>query len=127
MLTEGIGGTCPNCDYKNMFYRYGSDGYYQLDACPSCGFAYANCSDGNDTGDKVWKVIIDTWKGELDKNKFPHSRRGLYLWVEKLMREYTGPVDERGTVFVYSPKDVSEIMNHVKNKIIYGKIKVMLF
>lgn len=127
MLTEGIGGTCPNCGYKNMFYRYGSMGYYQLDACPSCGFAYANSSESNDMGDEVWKEIIETWSKELEKNKFPKSRRGLYLWAEMLIKNYNGPEEERGTVFCYPPEDIPKIMSHVKNRMIYGKIKVTLF
>lgn len=40
MLTETISGHCPICNYNKLFQRYGSFGYFQMDACSSCGFAY---------------------------------------------------------------------------------------
>lgn len=40
MLTETLSGKCPCCNYDKLLQRYGSQGYYQLDGCPNCGFGY---------------------------------------------------------------------------------------
>lgn len=47
MLVETISGRCPICSYNKLFQRYGSFGYFQMDACPSCGFAYGEDRDND--------------------------------------------------------------------------------
>jgi len=48
MLTESYGGKCPICGFDRILMRYGSTGYYQFDACPRCGFAYAMAGDNKE-------------------------------------------------------------------------------
>ena len=70
--TEGYGGTCPNCGYTKMLYRYGSSGWYQFDACPNCGFA---CGYGD--GSKGAEVGWDVWQAVLKANGFEPIQRNM--------------------------------------------------
>lgn len=48
MLTETLSGKCPCCGFDKLIQRYGSQGYYQLDGCVSCGFGYGSNGDDHD-------------------------------------------------------------------------------
>lgn len=58
MLTETLSGKCPCCSYDKLLQRYGSQGYYQVDGCPKCGFGYGSNhypeSDDNKVGVEAW-------------------------------------------------------------------------
>jgi hypothetical protein len=57
MLTETLSGKCPCCNYDKLLQRYGSQGYYQLDGCPNCGFGY-----GHSMGQEEESVVgEDAW------------------------------------------------------------------
>jgi hypothetical protein len=64
MLTEDYCGVCPKCRYDRMWVRYGSEGYFQYDACPNCGFAYGTCFREPDgltelTTAEVWDLLTE--------------------------------------------------------------------
>lgn len=55
MLTETLSGKCPCCEYDKLLQRYGSEGYFQLDACPRCGFGHGSNGDYNSAiGPDAW-------------------------------------------------------------------------
>lgn len=55
MLTETVSGKCPCCNYDKMVQRYGSSSYFQMDACPNCGFGYgSNHFDPEKYGEMAW-------------------------------------------------------------------------
>lgn len=64
MLTDSYGGTCPNCGYDRTLLRYGSEGYFQFDACPNCAFAYGQWYDKkeSDNWEKVEGRDADIWE-----------------------------------------------------------------
>jgi len=80
--------------------RYGSFGYYQLDACPRCGFAYGtNMQDIEDKNPlDVWKAILKADGQFLKDAGLPISINGMYEWV----MSFTSPPDDRETVFKYN-------------------------
>ena len=101
MLTEDYNGTCPKCNFKRMSVRYGSDGYYQFDACSKCGFAYAsNCQDIEEKDEKVWGTILEAEGHILKEKGLPVTREGYHKWIMSLPK----PTENFGSVFVH--KDV---------------------
>lgn len=81
MLTETYGGICPNCGYDRMMMRYGSWGNLQLDACPKCGFAYANNGyDPELKGEQVWRAI---WEAEKNID-YEKTLYGTYKWLQSM-------------------------------------------
>ena len=121
MLTEGLGGYCPNCHYTKMLQRYGSSGYYQLDYCARCGFGYAYAQgqkNEGDLGDKVLEAVLEAHTKILKEAKFPITRKGLYDWIESITRK--DGVQTSTNVFAYSEADVDVIMYNVKDKDVYG-------
>lgn len=127
MLVEGIGGNCPNCGYNKMFQRYGSSGFWDVDACPKCGFAfgYAQGNEKANYGDECWKIILQGLHPMLQKDGFSYTRKGVFKFVEKCCRNCQDKTLNRANVFKYSKADVKKIMRNVKNKKIYGKEKVL--
>lgn len=101
MLTEDYNGTCPNCGFDRMLVRYGSQGYYQFDACSKCGFAYGtNHYDGELFGKKVWEGLIHAHKKQLEEKKLPLTREGMHDYIMSM-----GDPGERMTsVFLYKTK-----------------------
>lgn len=60
MLTEGIGGWCPNCRYDKTLFRYGSSGHLHMQACPNCGFAVAdNLIDETWSAKEVFECLFE--------------------------------------------------------------------
>lgn len=111
MLTETLSGKCPNCNYNKLLQRYGSTGYFQLDACPKCGFAYGtNHYDIESFGVEAWlgyftyilEIVTNKSNKELSKIKPTEIRRMIFEWAEKEERAD----DISSTIFVYSEKDV---------------------
>lgn len=82
MITEGHNGICGICGYERMLIRYGSRGWLQYDACPSCGFAYGSNDDEEWKGKELWKLIIEAFKPELKKKALPLTVKGVYQLVE---------------------------------------------
>jgi len=116
MITDSWGGKCPICGFNRMLLRYGTDGWYQYDACPKCGFAYGNNgSIASDSPLDVWDAILATSKKILKSRNLPVTRRGLFLWVLTLDGE---PDKSRDTVFNY-PKGFLEDFKKKSNFVIY--------
>lgn len=100
--TESYGGICPNCGYKRMMLRYGSEGTFCYDACPKCGFAYGNNKcDYEEIGEKLWETILLTERQTLQDLGFSIDRQGLYKWTESLL---SPPKGEISSVFDWSDK-----------------------
>ena len=121
--TDSYGGHCPVCGYNKMMLRYGGGNYFELDACPRCGFAYGcNGVDPALEGDEFWIHAVEVDGKELDRLGFPRTREGIFMWLE------TFPDDRRddGNVFQYSKTDIERIMGKLDNKYIYGDEKVLL-
>ena len=110
MLTETISGKCPCCGYDKMVQRYGSIGYFQMDACPNCGFAYGtNHYDGEHFGEEVgigyFKHLLDCWSIEYQEKESNESiRRKVF---DKLEQEERCD-DVEGTIFSYDEKDIQK-------------------
>lgn len=121
--TDSYGGHCPNCGYNKMLLRYGGGNYFQLDACPRCGFAYGcNGIDLALEGDEFWAQAVQVDGEELDRLKLHRNREGMFMWLE------TFPDNQRDdfNVFQYSKEDVKRIMSKVDDKYVHGKEKVIL-
>jgi uncharacterized Fe-S cluster-containing MiaB family protein len=58
MLTEDL-IKCGKCGKDALYTRHGGYGWYQFDACLSCG--YATDSEGN-TGEEVIKIVVEANK-----------------------------------------------------------------
>jgi len=110
MLTEGYGGICPNCGYDRMMYRYGSDGYYQFDACPNCGFAYAQNGEYDEYGWKVWKAIIQVESKCNPEIKTVHD---IKKWMDLLPNPSPPYNSNVKTVFAYESEFVKKVMKLV--------------
>ena len=126
MLTETISGKCPCCGYDKLFQRYGSMGYYQLDACLKCGFGYgSNYYDNEVFGIKAWidygRYMLEMIEGhglsQEDIQQLPNLkvREMLFEWVEKEER----CDDISTTIFEYSDEEVEKYKN--SNPIIMGE------
>lgn len=101
MLTEDYNGICPKCHFNRMLVRYGSDGYYQYDACSKCGFAYGtNHYDMEDRDEEVWKVILGAEGDILEKKGLPRTREGYHAWILS-MSEPEEALRGGGSVFVH--------------------------
>lgn len=114
--TESYGGECPNCGYRKIFLRYGSDGNFQFDACPKCGFAYGcNGYDEPMEGADFWEnsPIIKMFEDMLKRQKLPLTRSGLY----RLTKTWDDNYAEVGNVFQYKKKDIERIMGKLKEKV----------
>jgi hypothetical protein len=107
MLTETWGGKCPVCGFDRILMRYGSTGYYQLDACPRCGFAYGtNMQDIVDTDPmEVWKAVLEAEQKFLKAKNLPKSIDGIYKWV----MSFEGiPDKERDSTFLYTDEHIEK-------------------
>jgi hypothetical protein len=73
MLTETLSGKCPCCNYDKLLQRYGSQGYYQLDGCPNCGFGYgSNHSPESEdvVGEGAWLDYAQTILASVESDKY---------------------------------------------------------
>jgi len=100
MITEGYGGTCPNCGYTKTLIRYGTHGWWQFDACPKCGFAYGSDGYKEDWGMDVWTPIIGFWEKILEAKGLEKSITGIFIMIESWKEDQ----DERKQVYNY--KDI---------------------
>jgi len=108
--TDTFGGTCPNCGYRKMILRYGSEGIFHCDACPRCGFAYGcNMMDPAVEGKEFWK---DTPMFKMFKVS---SREELFKVTETWSEEGR----DENNVFQYSEEDVKRIMHTFKAPFIF--------
>jgi hypothetical protein len=108
--TETYGGNCPNCGYRKIFLRYGSNGIFHFDACPRCGFAYgSDIGQQEMVGEQLWTIIILLHKEELKQRKFSISRKGLF----QLTETWNQSEAESFNVFEYSPHDLRLIMKGI--------------
>jgi len=106
MLTEDYNGTCPKCGFDRMLVRYGSEGYYQYDACSKCGFAYGtNHYDGELKDKEVWDGILDYMKGSIQNKGLPLTRGG----VHKLILSWQDPGKRMKSVFKYEGETKCQI------------------
>lgn len=65
--TETYGGCCPKC-LKAMAQKYESWSGFQFEACPHCGFIYAEVDNGAPVdGAEAWKVILDHCGGKREE------------------------------------------------------------
>jgi hypothetical protein len=126
MLTETLSGKCPYCGYDKLLQRYGSDGYYQMDGCPNCGFGYgSNHYDEQTFGVGAWldygihilacvalpteplafnEEAYNKRKAELERLEENEVRRLVFEWAESEDR-----VDDvENTVFVYTQSDIDK-------------------
>lgn len=102
MLTETFGGVCHICGYDRMLMRYGSGGYYQYDACPDCGFAYAtNNHDIEQHDEEVWKTILNMDGDYLEQEGFERSRSGYKHFLDN---HVLIPKNPTTSVFNYDKK-----------------------
>jgi len=98
MLTEGYGGICPNCGYDRMLVRYGSQGYFQRDACPNCWFYYGhNNFDPEEVREEAWDGEVGYLKSELEERNLPVSVLGIMLYLETMP-----DIEEIEQVFEYN-------------------------
>lgn len=133
MLTETLSGKCPCCGYDKLLQRYGSIGYFQLDGCANCGFAYGTnhhdeqvfgmdalipyaihilaCNESENEFNKSYESHMI----ELNKMDKERIRRMLFDWCEK--QERSNDVDS--TVFTYSDDDIK---SHKRNKLEVFKV-----
>jgi hypothetical protein len=101
-----------------MFLRYGSDGNFEYDACPKCGFAYGtNHYDPAIEGDDFWKegcILIRMFERELKELKLPLTRKGLY----RLTLTWSRTDRDEHNVFHYSKESVQRIMRKGEREIV---------
>lgn len=98
MLTDDYNGICPRCGFNRMSVRYGSQGYYQFDACSKCGFAYAtNHYETEDKDEEVWETILTAEGDLLEQKGLPRTREGYHQFIMSLP-EPTEPL-RGGSVF----------------------------
>ena len=134
MLTESYGGVCQNCGYDRTLVRYGSDGYFQYDACPNCWFAFGEGYERDAKGNwelqhcRDWEVLegeLRVLKSILMEKGFPVSVLGIMLYLESLP-----DIDEIDQVFDYTKFDWEEKMKMTpkcpkcKIKLVHEKIEV---
>jgi hypothetical protein len=64
-----------------MCVRYGSEGYYQFDACSKCGFAYATNHEIEDKDEAVWEKILLAEGDLLVEKGLPRTREGYHSYI----------------------------------------------
>jgi hypothetical protein len=110
MLTEGAtGGKCHNCGYTRCELRYGSEGYFQYESCPKCGFAY-----GNYMGDKE---LVDVWNEEIwteIEYITKRTRKDIYE-LNKAVPEKDLVTFNGGSLWVFSKEALEKGLNNLKN------------
>lgn len=105
MLTDSYGGICPNCGYDRLLVRYGSQGYFQFDACPNCGFGYGHNSVDPEAHDwDIWETELEMLKPVLEEKGLPVTIQGIMLYIETF-----SDIQEIESVFDYSNFDWGKI------------------
>jgi len=84
MLTEDYNGICPKCQFDRVLVRYGSSGWFQYVACPSCEFAIGD--NGVEIYDQkeIWKTILEAEGEHIEKAGFERSVKGVKDWVNSM-------------------------------------------
>lgn len=101
MLTESIGGQCPNCGYKKCYIRYGSVGYFHVQACPRCGFGYGAAWGDMSEPHEEWHTQL--WATITTMEKL--TRREFY---DKYKEYDTSDEPVQDMLFKFTPDDVEE-------------------
>lgn len=116
MLTESIGGLCPNCGNTHNDLRYGSEGYYRYFACPKCGFAYGENGEVESWHSEVWETIEGMMSHMLGKLM---TRKDVNEHIENLSREPNFQEDLKGiTPYEFTKEELENF--RMLNLPVYG-------